>query len=241
MRTSRFAGWSAIVFTIAAVLALVMEATAVASGLDPDDAPGTLRFVAEHPLLWAVAAPAYLVMGLALIAAVIGTTDVLAGNDREVPSVPSVPVRAVQAVGIMAAALFVIAGVFRAGGGPLQYMAEIDRAAGIAATAAVIVLTTHGGIQGGVLLLCVWIVAVSIAGLSRRTLPVWLCVLGLVPAVRIALVVLGPLGFALDALWFVAIAVIPWALLWPGTLGIVLLVRFRAGRAGRAGAAASVA
>src|SRR6478735_7865526 len=47
MHTSRFAGWSAIVFSIAAAVAFAMEASATSRGLDPDDAPGTLRFVAE--------------------------------------------------------------------------------------------------------------------------------------------------------------------------------------------------
>jgi hypothetical protein len=223
MRPSRLAGWSGIVFSIAAALALAMEAIGTAvGGFEADDASGTLRFVTDHPQFWAVAAPAYLLMGLALIPMSIGTSEVLARAGAH-----SVPIRSVQVLGILSGAMFVITGVLRATGGPLQYMAELDPAAGIAATATVIVLTTHGGIQGGVLMLCIWSVAVSILALRRRALPVWLCVLGLVPGVRVALLVVGPLGAAADALWVVAVAVIPWVLLWPGVLGAVMVLRAR--------------
>jgi hypothetical protein len=76
--------------------------------------------------------------------------------------------------------------------------------------------------RAATLALCAWAVGISLIGLRTKSLPLWLCALGIVPAFRL-LAALGALGFLPDGLWIVFPASIPGAMLWCFVLGVVLL------------------
>ncbi len=67
------------------------------------------------------------------------------------------------------------------------------------------------------------------SGARSRTLPLALCWLAIVPALRIATIA-GPLGLAEgagDVLWIVFMAAIPGTMLWIVGLGLLLIRRAR--------------
>ncbi|SFS03941.1 hypothetical protein SAMN04487846_1727 [Microbacterium sp. cf046] len=230
--SSRFGGWAAIVFSLAALVWFGTEASVAAiGGIDADDAVATLAFVTAHPLPWNISGFALIGMALALIPASLAASDALSSADRASAHLGA---RSLAALGVITAALFFFMGVLRETAGPLAYIAEIDATSGVAAAAALVVVGAHGAAQGAVFAMCIWAVGIGILGLRTRTLPVWLCVLAVIPAVRIVILLLGPLGALPDWTWFIAVAVIPLTLLWPLALGIALL-RLRRSGSGRAG------
>lgn len=80
---------------------------------------------------------------------------------------------------------------------------------------------------GGIFALCLWAVGLSLIGLRTKAIPLALCVLGILPAFRIASGTLGPLGLVPDAdiLWLLGMASILGTILWCLLLGVVLLRR----------------
>jgi hypothetical protein len=221
---SKLGAAGAIVFSLAAIAWFASEvAVTVIGGVEPDDAVGVLGLITRNPAAWTISGFALLLMAVALLPAVFATSEVLAEADRST----RVVTRSLAALGVIAAALFFLMGVLRQTSGPLAFFAEIDRAAGIAATASVQLIGAHGAAQGGILAVCLWAVGVGVEGLRTRTLPVWLGVLGVIPALRVLALVLGPVLPLPDWTWFVAIAAVPLSMLWPLALGVALLMERR--------------
>jgi hypothetical protein len=86
--------------------------------------------------------------------------------------------------------------------------------------------------QGGLLSMAVWAAGVAIIGARTGALPRWLCLVAIVPALRLV-AFLGPLGFdGPDAVWLLFMASIAGTTVWLVLFGIVLLRRPAATAAG---------
>lgn len=85
------------------------------------------------------------------------------------------------------------------------------------------------GVQGflpaGLLALALWAVGWSLIGLRWRTIPLPVCVLGLIPAVHVLGRVLGEIGGLPESLWIVLVAAVPGTMIWCLALGIGLVAR----------------
>jgi hypothetical protein len=79
----------------------------------------------------------------------------------------------------------------------------------------------------GIVGLCLWAAGLSLIGRRMRILPFWLCLLGIVPAIRLAGGTLGPLVVLPDSelLWILGMVSIPGTMAWCLLLGLVLLGR----------------
>ena len=144
--------------------------------------------------------------------------------------VGTLTLRTTLAFGFMAAAAFFMHGVLRFSVEPLLYIDKLDHAWGEAAYLVLQMVGIHGFAQAGIFALCLWVVGLSAIGARTRTLPLALCVVGIVPAFRIAGLFLGPLGLLgslSDGLWVVSMLSIPGVMLWCALLGIVMLWRSR--------------
>ncbi|MBG6226322.1 hypothetical protein IWX63_002912 [Arthrobacter sp. CAN_A2] len=90
---------------------------------------------------------------------------------------------------------------------------------------------THGFPAAGLIMLGIWSAGICVAGAHSHSLPMWLCVVGLVAALRLVMLMAGPLMTAaaidLPGMWLASIALIPLGMLWWAALGVVLLVRSR--------------
>lgn len=212
-----------IVASVAALAWTALELVQPASGFEDTDSPTvTLQFLALHRDVWANAGFALLVLGIAMTVATFALADVLADRSS------SLTVRSISTAGIFAAACFFLFGVLRSGSGALLYINGLREDWGHAAFLVIQMMGIHGFAQAGVLAFCLWAVSISVFALRSGALPRILCVLGLIPALRIVLLMLGSSG-SLDALpdglWIVAMITIPGTFLWSLILGLVLLRR----------------
>ncbi len=166
------------------------------------------------------ASPLVLV-AITLTVAVFPMWDVMA------PRADPLALRVTSALGLFAAASFLMHGVLRLGVDPLPYIDRLDHDWEEAPYVTVQMVGIHGFAQAAITTVCMWAVGLSFIGLRTRAIPLAPCILGLVPAFRI-LGFLGPLGI-LDSLpgelWFVFMISIPGVLIWCLILGTVLLRR----------------
>lgn len=217
-------GIALLAFGVAGVAWFALETTAPRLGFEDTDSPAVmLAFLRAHPEVYGQASLVLLSMSVALTVAVLAVRDALA------PASGSLALRAASAVGLLAAACFFLLGVVRAVAGPLLYIDGLSPAWGEAGYVVVQIIGTHLFAQGATLALAIWIGGLALFGARSRTLPLVLCWLAIVPALRIAIVA-GPLGLAEgadDVLWIVFMAAIPGTMLWIVGLGLLLIRRAR--------------
>ncbi len=223
-----------IVASMAGITWTALEFVQPALGFDDTDSPAvTLAFLAAHADVWVKASLVLLVLAASCLVAVLAVADVL--GDRS----GRLTVRSITATGASGAACFFMFGVLRGSAHPLLYIEGLDRGWGESAFLVVQMVGIHGFAQAGILAFCLWAVGVSAAGLRSGTLPRAVCILGVIPAVRIVLLLLGGSG-ALDALmkalpdvlWVVGMLAIPGTFLWSLVLGLTLLRPRRSETAG---------
>lgn len=220
--TARAAGLSIIAFALAGVLWFVLESTPPRVGFEDTDNPAIMvEFVRTHPEVFVHAGIALIVMAISLTVAVLAIAEVMG------PRSGAVGLRSSSAFGLFAAAFFMFGGAIRIGSsGPLLHMAGLRDEWGDGAYLAAQVVS-QGVLIGGIFVLCLWVVGLSVIGLRTKALPLALCVLGILPAFRIVSSTLGPLGLLPDAevLWLIGMAAILGTILWCLLLGVVLLRR----------------
>ena len=221
-RTARIAGLGIILFGLASLAWFVLELVPPSLGFEDTDSPAVMiAFVRAHPAIHVFAGIALVFMAIALTVGTLGIRELLA------PDADALAMRSLTALGLFAAAFFLVSGGLKVGAsGPLLHFAELQPAWGEAAFVAYQV-ADQALLISGVVGLCVWAVGLSFIGLRTRVLPVALCVLGIIPAFRLAAGTLGPLGALpdIDTLWVVGIIAIPGTMVWCLLLGIVLFRR----------------
>ena len=212
-----------IIASLAGFAWTALELVQPSLGFDDTDSPGvTLKFLATHADVWVNASLVLLLLAGSLLVATFAVSDVLAQRSSRLT------VRSISAAGAFAAACFFMFGVLRGSAHPLLYIESLDRAWGESAFLVIQMVGIHGFAQAAILAFCLWAVGVSSAGLRSRALPRAVCLLGVIPAIRVILLVLGPTGVVEnlpDALWVVAMIAIPGTFLWSLILGLVLLRR----------------
>lgn len=226
-RSGRAGAIALIVASLAGIAWTALEFVQPSLGFDDTDNPAvTLAFLARHADVWINASFVLLLLAISTIVAVFAVGDVLAQRSS------LMTVRTITAAGALAAACFFMFGVLRGSVHPLLYIEGLDRVWGQSAFLVVQIVGIHGFAQAGILAFCLWAVGVSAAGLRSGALPRAVCLLGVIPAVRITLLLLGGSGAlealvaALpDALWVVGMLAIPGTYLWAFVLGLVLLRR----------------
>ena len=220
--STRVAGLSAIVFAVLGVLWFNLESTPPRLGFEDTDDPSVMvQFIRENPAVFIQAGTTLLLMSVTLTIAVLSVATVF------VPGSDSVSLRATSAFGLFAAGLFLFGGAVRVGSsGPLLHMAGLREEWGAAAYVAAQVVS-QAVLIGGTLALCVWAVGLSLIGARTKVIPLALCLLGVLPAFRIASGTFGPLGLLpeADVLWILSLLSILGTIMWCLILGIVLLVR----------------
>lgn len=220
---ARAGAFALIVASLAGIAWTALELVQPSLGFDDTDSPGvTLKFLAIHADVWVNASMVLLLLAGSLLVATFAVSDVLAQQSSRLT------VRSISAAGTFAAACFFMFGVLRGSAHPLLYIEALDRAWGESAFLVIQMVGIHGFAQAGILAFCLWAVGVSTAGLRSGALPRAVCLLGVIPTIRVVLLVLGPTGAIEtlpDGLWVVAMIAIPGAFLWALILGLVLLRR----------------
>ncbi len=220
--TARVAGLSVIVFAVASLAWFVFELVPPGLGFEDTDSPAVMiAFVRAHPDIHVFAGLCLIVMAISLTVAILGIGEALA------PPANSFAVRCISTLGLFAAAFFLVSGGLKVGAsGPLLHIAGLRQEWG---ETAYLVYQVAGQalLISGIVGLCLWAVGLSLIGLRARVLPVALCLLGIVPAMRLVGGTLGPLGVLPDSelLWIVGLISIPGTMVWCLLLGIVLLRR----------------
>ena len=219
---ARAAGLSAILFAVASLAWLVFEFAPPSLGFEDTDSPAVMiAFVRAHPDIHVFAGLCLIAMSISLTVAILGIGEALA------PPANSFAVRCLSTLGLFAAAFFLVSGGLKVGAsGPLLHIAGLRPEWG---EAAYLVYQVAGQalLISGIVGLCVWAVGLSVIGLRTRVLPVALCLLGIVPAIRLVGGTLGPLGVLPDSelLWILGLVSIPGTMAWCLLLGLVLLRR----------------
>jgi hypothetical protein len=220
--TTRIAAISSTVFALAAIVWFVLESTPPRLGFEDTDDPAIMvGFIRQHPEVFVQAGTMLVLMAISLAVAVLAVEEVVR------PQSGGVGLRSTSAFGLFCAAFFLFGGAVRIGSsGPLLHMAGLRESWGEGAYVAAQVVS-QAVLIGGIFAVCLWAVGLSLIGLRTKVLPLALCVLGVLPAFRIASGLLGPLGLLPDVgvLWVISIASIFGTILWCLILGIVLLRR----------------
>lgn len=217
-RTALAGGLSLILFALAGIAWFALEAVPVGLGFeDTDDPAVSVAFLRDHAVVWAQAGLALFGMAAGLLVASLAVADLLALRAG------GLALRAVTVVGVLSATFLFGQGVLRNSALPILHIDGLSAASGEAAYLAVQMAGVHGFAQGGILAFSAWAVGISVIGLRSRSIPVWLGVLGVIPAFRIVASLLGPHGVSTDALWVVYMASIIGTLLWCLAFGAVLM------------------
>lgn len=220
--TARVAGLSAILFALASFASFVFLLAPPMLGFDDTDNPAvSLAFVRAHPDIHVFAGVSFIVMAIALVVTIVGVADVVA------PRADSLAIRCLSVFGLFAAGLFLVSGGLWIGAsGPLLHIAGQRNEWGESAYLAFNAASQAAGISA-IVGLCLWAVGLSVVGRRKRALPLWLCVLGIIPAFRLLAGTLGPLGLLPDSelLWVIGMISIPGTMVWCLLLGLVLLRR----------------
>jgi hypothetical protein len=216
------AGLSIIAFALAGICWFVLESTPPRLGFEDTDNPAVMvGFVREHPEVFVQAGATLILMAISLTIAVLAVAEAIG------PGSGPVGQRSTSAFGLFAAGFFLVGGAVRIGSsGPLLHMAGLSQKWGEGAYLAAQVFS-QAVLIGGIFALCLWAVGLSLIGLRTKAIPLALCVLGILPAVRIVGGTLGPLGLLPDTevLWLIGMASILGTILWCLLLGVVLLRR----------------
>lgn len=221
----RRSSWVAAISTVAAALAgfawLALYARQPLLGFqDTDDAALGVAFVREHPEVFPQTGLALIVMSIAL------TISVASVADLHDPAPSQWPVRATSAAGMFAALCFLVFGAMRIGAsGPLLHIAGLRQEWGETAYLVVQMAGVQGFLPAGLLALSLWAVGWSLIGLRWRTIPLAVCVLGVIPAVHVLGRVLGEVGGLPEGAWIVLVASVPGTMAWCLALGIGLAAR----------------
>ncbi|HEY3406808.1 MAG TPA: hypothetical protein VGK53_01405 [Propionicimonas sp.] len=220
----RVSGMAAVSTATAGVLGLAWFALFLAQPLlgyaDTDDPATGLRFVREHPQVFAQTGIVLVLMAFVLVVAVASVAEL----QRQLA--PRWPIGATSAVGMFAALCFLVFGAMRIGSsGPLLHVAGLREEWGEVAYLVVQMAGVQGVLPAGMLSLAVWAVGVSMIGLRQGTVPRVVCVLAVVPALHVLGRIIGQAGVLPDWTWLVLIVSIPGTLAWCIALGVGLLVR----------------
>jgi hypothetical protein len=227
---SRAGGMAVIIAGLAGIAMFTLELMGPVLGFDDTDNPAvSLDYLRQYPQFYALAAVAEFIMALAYIVASFAISDVLA------PRTSSITRRSLSALGLFAAAFLFMHGVLRESVGPLLYIDGMNSGWGESAYLTLQMVGIHGFLGASLITLGVWSVGICVAGAHSRSLPIWLCVLGLVAGLRLVMLMAGPFltAAAIDFpgfLWLASMALIPLGMLWWLGLGVVLLVKSRPNR-----------
>src|SRR3954452_24158938 len=156
MTSTRWGAVALVAFSVVALVGFVIEATPAFSGYDGDNPADMLRYLELQPLTYPIAGIVILVSAVLLATGVFATDDALPEGRHSTALVARVAV----ALGMLAAAFSVLHAVTRFSGGPILYMAALQKEWGEAAYLAVQMVGPHGAAQGAVLALCSWAVVV---------------------------------------------------------------------------------
>lgn len=189
-------------------------------GFEDTDNPATgLQFVAAHPEAWRQAGFALAILGISMIVPVLAMRDRLAAAAPAKPNRSEIGLRTVSAVGFIAAATLLGMGAVRLSGGPLVYVAGLDRAWGETAY----LVTQFVGVQlllvGGLAMLALWIVGIAWIGIRRGAVPRFVAALAILPGVRL-LAIPGVPSILPEGMWLVTMAALPAAFIWLVVLGV---------------------
>lgn len=218
--SSRIGGVSLLVAAVAFSATWALELYRGSLGFEDADNPATMiAFLRAHPDVYTWSGIAFVIMGVALVVAVLSLWELSASEPH------LVALRAVGVLGLVGAAFFFAQGVLRVQApGTLMHMAGLGRESGEAAFLAVQMAGTQGFASAGGFALDLWAVGTSVTALRRRTLPRYVAVLAVAPAAHVLLGLFGPLLDPLPfALYLVYIAAIPGVILWCGALAVALL------------------
>lgn len=236
----RAGGMAVIIAGLAGITWFALELLPPVLGFDDTDNPAvSLDYLRQHPQVYPFAGVTLFIMAIAYIVASFAVSDALA------PRTSSITRRSLSALGLFAAAFVFMHGVLRESVGPLLYIDSRNSGWGESAYLTIQMLGTHGFAQAGLLTLSVWAVGICVAGARSHSLPMWLCVLGLVAGLRLVMLIAGPFMTAASAsdpnvgtalndvpefLWLGSVALIPLGMFWWLALGVVLLVKSRPNR-----------
>lgn len=223
MRSSAAAGGiAAIVFGLAGLVSTGLQLAQQTLGFEDTDSPAVnLAYLRDHLENYVQQGLVMFVMAVALAILVFAVWDVLAGRSG------SLALRTVSSIGLVAAACFFLFGVLRYGVRPLLYIDSLNPSWGESAYLVQQIAGVHGFAAAAILTMCGWAVGVGVMGYRSGALPRWLCLLALIPALRL-LSILGPLlppDALPDGLWIVLVVAIPGSTVWFVLLGAVLLRR----------------
>ncbi|WP_296664356.1 DUF4386 family protein [Demequina sp.] len=216
------AGIATLAFGLIGFAWTVVEAMPPLLGFEDTDDPAVMvAFLREHSYLYRVSGVLLLAMSLSLTVAVLAVFERFAATTSR-----SLGLRVATAFGLFAAALFVPHGALRlASASTLLHVDRIDSGWGESAYLAVQMVGTQALGAGGIVAMCAWAVGLSVLGFRARTLPRWLCVLGVVPAFRILVGFGGVFGFDSSLVWILYMLAIPGTTVWLVAFGIVLMRR----------------
>jgi len=215
---SRAGGLAFIVAGLAWVAWFYLESAPPRMGFDDTDNPAvSIRFLQDHVIAYGQTGLALIVMAIALV------VGVLALADRLAPRADPVAVRAATTFGLFSAAFFLGHGVIRMSAGPILHINSLDSRWGETAYLAVNMVGTHLMAQGGLLSLSIWAALAALSGWRTGTLPRWLCLLSVLPVLRLV-AILGPLGLGdgPDGIWLAFMASILGTGVWLVLVGVVL-------------------
>lgn len=224
----RVVGVAAISTSVAGALGVTWFALFVRQPMlgfeDTDDPAVGVRFVRTHPEVFTQTGLVLILMAMVLVVAVVSVAEL---HDQ---LSPRWPVHAVSAVGLFASLCFLVFGVMRIGAsGPLLHVAGLRQDWGETAYLVVQMAGVQGVLPAGLLALAVWAVGLSMIGLREGTIPVAVCVMGIVPAIHILGRVFGQSDGLPEGAWLVLLVSIPGTLVWCLALGIGLMTRLRPG------------
>ena len=229
MNTARAGGIALSVFAIATMAWFALELAPPLLGYaDTDDPAVSLSFLRDHSVIYALSGLALFTMAVSILVGAI------AMGDRLTPP-GSLAGRVSVAIGFGSALFFFGHGVLRSSVGPLLHIDSLDQGWGESAYLSIQMGGLHAFAQGGIVAFCTWAVIVSVAGVRGGSIPRWIAVLAVLPAFRLGVSLLGPIGVleTLDGLWPFAMASIVGSMLWPLGLGLWLAFAGHSGRAAR--------
>jgi hypothetical protein len=217
---SKAGAFSMIAFALLGIAWFASELAPQVLGFENTDDPAvSLRFLRDHQEIYAQAGIVLILMGITMTVGMFTLWDLLS------PRADSLALRSTSAIGLFSAAFFLMHGVLRLSVGPLLYIDGLDRDWGEAGYLVLQMVGVHGFAQGAVFTLCTWAIGISLIGVRTRAIPLAVCVLGVIPAVRL-LGLLGPLDALPDELgflWIFFMASIPGVMVWCLLLGVALL------------------
>jgi hypothetical protein len=220
--TYLIAGIATLAFTVAGVTWFALDGSPQGLGLDGDNPGQMVRFVRDHPGVYQQSGVALLAMAVSLTIAALALYELFA------PRSHALALRSTTAFALFAAAFFFVFGAMRIGSSePLLHIAGLRADWGESAYVAVQMAGVQGLVMAGLFTLSLWAVGHGLIGWRSRSIPRWLCVLAVLPAIRVILVPLGLLGVLPDEelLWVLSIVAIFGLIAWCLLLGVVLLVR----------------